>query len=89
MIGWVLCRLLDVYTVILIAHVIFSWVPQPPEPLMPFVRGVSRLVDPLLTPLRRVIPGVPLGGSGARLDLSILVLFFAIMLLRPLLCALP
>jgi YggT family protein len=67
--------LLNIYIFVLLAHVIFSWVPRPPEPLMPFVVGVRRLVEPLLTPLRRVIPSVPIGG--VRLDLSIIVLFIA------------
>lgn len=81
-----LCLLLWIYWAVLLAHVVFSWVPRPPEPLLPFVRGVRRLVEPALTPLRRVIPGVPLGGSGVRLDLSILVLFFAIIILQGIIC---
>jgi len=48
---------------LLIIEVIFSWV-NPNAPLAPFVRA---LTDPLLRPLRRVIP--PLGG----LDLTVLV----------------
>jgi YggT family protein len=86
--GGVLCLLLNIYWFILLAHVIFSWVPKPPEPLLPFVRGVRRLVEPVAAPLRRVIPGVPLGGSGVRLDLSILVLFFGVLLLQGVICPL-
>ena len=71
--------LLQVYTFVLLAHVIFSWVPRPPEPLQPFVLGVRRLVEPLAAPLRRVIPPVRVGGIA--LDLSILVLFFGVQLL--------
>lgn len=65
--------LLNIYIFILLAYVIFSWVPRPPEPIMPFVLGIRKLVEPLLRPLRKVIPSVPLGGI--RLDLSIIVLF--------------
>ena len=84
----VLVLVLDLYRIVLFAHVIFSWVPRLPEPLVPFRLGVSRLVDPLLQPLRRVIPPLRLGGVA--LDLSILVLFFGISLfLRPLAAALP
>ena len=82
----ILCLLLWIYWMVLLAHVVFSWVPRPPEPLLPFVRGVRRLVDPVAEPLRRTIPGVPLGGSGVRLDLSILVLFFGVIILQSIIC---
>ena len=73
-----LTLLLEVYFFVLLAYVIFSWVPRPPEPLMPFVLGVRRLVEPVVAPLRRVIPPLRLGGIA--LDLSILVVFFGLRL---------
>ena len=75
-----LCVLLTAGWILLIVHVVFSWIPRPPEPLLPVVRGVRRVVDPLLSPLRRVLPPVPLGGIA--LDLSIIVLFVLIAVLR-------
>lgn len=72
--------LLDVAWLVLFLHVIFSWVPRPPEPIMPFVLGVRRVVEPVVAPIRRVIPPLRLGGVA--LDLSILVLFFGVMILR-------
>lgn len=83
MIG-VICWLLFAYSLVLIAHVIFSWVPRPPDPLRPVVVGVRALTEPLLAPLRRVIPPVRLGG--AALDLSILIVFFILILLRGTIC---
>lgn len=71
---------LSVFWWILLLHVIFSWIPRPPEPIVPFVLGVRRIVEPVAAPLRRVIPPVRLGGIA--LDLSILVLFFALMIVR-------
>jgi YggT family protein len=53
---------------LLIIEVIFSWV-NPHAPLAPFIRALN---DPLLRPLRRVIP--PVGG----LDMSVLVAFILI-----------
>ena len=70
---------LQVYWYVLILHVIFSWVPRPPDALRPFVLGVARLVEPVAAPLRRAIPPLRLGMVA--LDLSILVLFFAVWLL--------
>lgn len=81
-----ICLLLGAYLIVLIVYVILSWVPRPPEPLLPLVRGLSALVDPLLNPLRRLIPPLRLGGGGIGLDLSILVLFFAVIILQGALC---
>lgn len=72
--------LLGVYWWVLLLHVIFSWIPRPPEPIVPFVLGIRRLVEPVAAPLRRVIPPLRLGGVA--LDLSILVLFFGVAILR-------
>lgn len=70
---------LQAYVYVLILYVIFSWVPNPPEALRPFVLGVARLVEPLASPLRRVIPPLRLGVVA--LDLSIIVLFIGVQLL--------
>jgi YggT family protein len=80
----VLCLLLDAYWIVLLMHVIFSWVPRPPEPILPLVRGVRALVEPLAAPLRRMIPPLRLGGIG--LDLSIIILFVAVIILRAAIC---
>lgn len=86
--GGFLCTLGTVAFVVLIAHVIFSWVPRPPEPLQVVVLGVRRLVDPVLRPLRRVIPPLRIGGIA--LDLSILLVFIALRLLQTrVLCQIP
>lgn len=81
---YVLCLLLEAYWLVLFLHVIFSWVPRPPDPIMPVVHGVRALVEPLAAPLRRMIPQLRLGGIG--LDMSILVLFFAVLILRRAIC---
>lgn len=57
---------------LLIIEVIFSWI-NPHAPLAPFVRA---LTDPLLRPLRRVIP--PVGG----LDLTVLVALILLQILQ-------
>lgn len=81
---YVLCLLLQAYWLVLFLHVIFSWVPRPPEPILPVVHGVRALVEPVAAPLRRTIPPLRLGGIG--LDLSIIVLFVAIWILQIALC---
>jgi YggT family protein len=72
--------LLGLYFYVLLAHVIFSWVPRPPEPIVPFVLGVRKLVEPVAAPIRRVLPPLRIGGIA--LDLSILVLFFGVSILQ-------
>lgn len=80
----VLCIALDLYYLILLVRIILSWVPSLPEPVQPVARGVRAVTDPLLDPLRGLIPPVRIG-AGA-LDLSPLILFFGIIILRALLC---
>ncbi len=84
MTGGIVCLLLQVYWFVLLLHVIFSWVPRPPEPIMPFVIGIRRIVEPAAAPLRKIIPPLRLGGVG--LDLSILVLFFGVIILQRIVC---
>lgn len=80
----VVCFILLVAQFVLILHVVFSWVPRPPEPLMPFVLGIRRLVEPLAAPIRKVLPQPQIGT--VRLDLSIIVLFFLLFLIRGIVC---
>lgn len=80
----VLCLVLSVYYVILIVRIILSWVPALPDPLLPLAKGVRALTDPLLLPLRGTIPPVQMGTMA--LDLSPLILFFGVSIVRGLLC---
>jgi YggT family protein len=86
-VGTVLCAVLQIYLLILLVRVILSWVPSLPDPLLGIARGVRALTDPVLEPLRRVIPPLQLGGVA--LDLSVILLFLAIrILLMPIACSL-
>jgi len=80
----VLCFALLIAQFVLILHVVFSWVPRPPDPLMPFVLGIRRLVEPMAAPIRKVLPQPQIGM--VRLDLSIIVLFLGLFLLRAIIC---
>ncbi len=72
-----LARLFDLYSLVVLAAVILSWVRLPPD--NPLVRVTTTLTEPLLAPIRRVLPD--LGG----IDLSPMVLLVALRLLRGLL----
>jgi YggT family protein len=80
----IICILLSILYLILIVRIILSWVPRLPEPVMPLANAVRAVTDPLLTPLRGLLPPVRLGA--AALDLSPLILFFGIIILQRLIC---
>ena len=68
-----LSLLLTIYTFILFIDIIFSWVrPDPYGPLGGVMRVIHILTEPVLEPLRRLIP--PAGG----LDFSPLIAFLII-----------
>ncbi len=72
-----LARLLDIYVLILFGRVILSWFPMSPNsPMTSVYSFLYTLTEPVLGPLRRVLP--PLGGF----DLSPIVAFFGIEILR-------
>lgn len=80
----ILCLLLTAFFILLIVRVIFSWIPRPPDPLQPVDNAVRVATDWAVMPLRGVIP--PLQMGGVALDLSVLVLFFGVSILRSLIC---
>ncbi len=70
-----LVRLLDLYGLILFIRILSSWVnPDPHSQIMQFLRAAT---DPILLPLRRIIP--PLGGM---IDISPMVALLLIHLLK-------
>jgi YggT family protein len=85
--GGILCLLAQLYWYVFILRIILSWVPSLPEPLLPIARGLYAVTDPLLRPLRGKIPPLRLG-SGLALDLSPLIVLFALgFVVIPLICA--
>lgn len=68
-----LTRLLDLYSLIVVAAIVVSWTNAPRE--HPAVRLLDRLTEPLLGPIRKILP--PTGG----IDFSPLVLLIALRLL--------
>ena len=68
-----LIRLIDLYSLIVVATVVVSWTNVPRE--HPAVRFLDQLTEPLLGPIRKVLP--PMGG----VDFSPLVLLIGLQLL--------
>lgn len=82
MISGLLCGLIQVYMLVLIARAVTSWFPvRPGSPFANVTRVLIDLTEPVLAPIRRVIP--PAG----MFDLSFMVLFFGLVLVRGAICA--
>jgi YggT family protein len=79
-----LCVVLQIYYLILIVRIVLSWVPSVPEPVRPLARGVRAVTDPLLIPLRGLIPSIRMGAMA--LDVSPILLFLAIVILQRVVC---
>jgi YggT family protein len=67
-----LAWLLNIYSWIIIAAALISWVS--PDPYNPVVRFLRQVTEPVLTPVRRMLPPWKTGG----LDLSPLIVLIAI-----------
>lgn len=65
---------IELYTYVVLASVILSWVPL--EPSNPFVRFVNALTEPVLKPIREVLP------KSLGIDFSPLVLLIALSIIR-------
>jgi YggT family protein len=72
-----LVRLIDLYSLVVLVAVILSWVQL--DRRNPLVTMTHSLTEPLLAPIRKVLP--PMGG----LDLSPMVLLIALQILKGLL----
>jgi YggT family protein len=80
--GRPLCAIGNLYLIILIARAIFSWFPlSPGSPLIPIVRFLHTVTEPLLAPMRRIIPAVGM------IDISFVIVFFVFeLVILPILC---
>jgi YggT family protein len=72
----VICSLLGLYFYVLIARMIFSWIPVTPGTTAAQINHVLlQLTEPVLGPVRRLIGPVRIGSIG--LDLSATIVIFA------------
>lgn len=86
----IVCIVLTVFWILLLIRVIVSWAylfgfrPQMYGPIRKILDLLQAVTEPVLRPLRALIPPVRAGGMG--LDLSILVAFVILIVLRQALC---
>jgi YggT family protein len=80
-----LCLILELYLLVMLAAVVMSWLrPQPGSGLASVQRVLWQLTEPVLGPIRRVLPGVRVGAG--MVDFSPLVAFFVIVILQSIVC---
>ena len=79
------CRLLQLYLVAVFARIILSWFPISPGGAMARIfELLYTITEPVLGPIRRIMPPVGIGGMG--LDLSPIVVIIGIQILSSAIC---
>ena len=74
-------NLIDIYLLLVIGRILLSWFPISPESPMSSVFGfLYRITEPVLGPIRRLLP--PLGMGGMALDLSPIIVIFGLEILK-------
>jgi len=82
----VLCFILQVYWLVVIARIILEWIPVSFDHPVARLRAVLRAAtEPVLAPLRALIPPIRMGGMG--LDLSPLILLIGLSILTGAICS--
>ncbi len=82
MLAEILCLLVKAYLIVLLGRILLSWFPIESGSVMASLYGfVYTVTEPVLGPLRRLIPPVRVGGMG--LDLSLTILVFALFIIAP------
>ncbi|MDD3074401.1 MAG: YggT family protein [Eubacteriales bacterium] len=80
----ILDGLFSVFYLVLTARILLTWIPvQPGGLLADIIDVLNSLTEPLLAPIRKIIPPIPLGMG--YLDLSPLILMLLVNFLRRLL----
>ena len=68
----ILAFVVEAFVVVLIVRALLSWFPtRPGSALIPVQRALAVVTEPVLRPIRRILPPVRAGGMA--IDLSILV----------------
>jgi len=78
---WILVYyILNIFLVCLLARIVLSWFPPSRGGTLDNIRRVlDRITEPVLAPIRAILPPVRMGGMA--LDLSPLIVFFVLQIL--------
>lgn len=77
----VVCLAINLFMLILFIRIIMSWFPATPGTTYGQIFEVfDRITEPVLSPVRAILPPVRMGGAG--LDLSPIVVFLGLILIQ-------
>ncbi|MEE9299027.1 MAG: YggT family protein [Acidimicrobiia bacterium] len=80
-----LCLALQISWIIIVARIVLEWIPVSYDHPLARVRSSLRgVTEPVMAPLRAIIPPVRMGGMG--LDLSPIILLIGLSLLMGVVC---
>jgi YggT family protein len=81
----ILCWILTIYLIIMFVRVLSTWFRVPPSgPMSSLMSFVFAVTEPVMRPLRGVMPPVRMGMVA--LDLSPIIIFIVIGILRSVVC---
>ena len=81
----IVCILLTIFWVVLLVRVISSWFRVPPSgPIRSAISVVYSLTEPVMRPVRGLLPPVRMGAMG--LDLSPIIVFIVLAIVRGYVC---
>jgi YggT family protein len=76
---YILSTLIQIYTWILIARLLLSWFPQPPDWARPIYSFLYVMTEPVLRLVRPLVPPLRMGMTA--LDLSPIIIFVILQIL--------
>jgi len=80
----VIADILNLFLFVLVVRVVLSYIPAPPgSALVPITRFFEAITEPVLRPVRHFVP--PLRVGGAAVDLSPIIVWVVILIVRGLL----
>ncbi|MDP8958228.1 MAG: YggT family protein [Actinomycetota bacterium] len=80
-----ICSLLGIYLWVIIIRIVLEWIQVPTDHPVGRVRdALAAVTDPVLRPVRRLVPPISFGSAG--LDLSPLVVIIGLQILRSAIC---
>lgn len=73
---------LSAFLIVLFGRVLLSYFPIAPGTVMDRIAAFTRAVtDPILVPVRRLLPPLSVGGGATAIDLSPILVFFVVLVL--------
>lgn len=71
--------LIELYVIVLVLRAVLSWFPiSSGSPLQPVERALVKVTEPVLAPVRKVIPPIRAGGGGIDLSMIVVILLLLV-----------